>query len=444
VLLGGTVQATSPSERFERSLGGSAVPEILKQYGGEHILPMGQRLWVEEVFRRLVEVTERENVNYTLTILNSSEANAFALPGGYVFITKGLVNTIGNDEAKLAGVLGHEIAHIEKKHGLNEVLRTMGLTVLLEVGALALDLASADLFRVATATLLQLVSLGWGREAEFEADLVGQGLAVKAGFDAVGAVTLLDEVFTLHSEDLPMKVFRTHPDTKDRRDRLEAAMVSYWSKPILLEDEDVRERLNTCRNSVQSKRKDPSGRYLVSIPDQGTGLQVFDTQVGQSFMWFEGAQVSDFAWSPQGQYIALSLTEGAQQQVWIGDRWGQRKKRVVLADQNVIDLSWSPEGHQLAMVVDGSAEGQVLVTYVDADVLFRVGGDVGADGSVWLDTGLYVSHGAVWYQISVPEVLPVVVRNPVPQVLQRQRVLSPTVVKEGNTIRLTRPSLIIP
>lgn len=91
VLLSASVQAAALGERFERTLGGSAVPEILKQYGGEYILPIGQRMWVGEVFRRLAEVTERGDVEYTLTVLNSSELNAFALPGGYVFITRGLV-----------------------------------------------------------------------------------------------------------------------------------------------------------------------------------------------------------------------------------------------------------------------------------------------------------------------------------------------------------------
>ena len=129
------VQASAASSgkagaaRFERALGGGAVPEILKQYGGEYVLPLGQRLWVEEVFRRLVGAAERQDVEYTLTVLNSAELNAFALPGGYVFITRGLVNAIGRDEAKLAAVLGHEIAHIEEKHGMNAVLRQMGLTV---------------------------------------------------------------------------------------------------------------------------------------------------------------------------------------------------------------------------------------------------------------------------------------------------------------------------
>ena len=78
-------------ERFERTLGGGTAPELVKQYGGEYILPFGERMWVEEVFRRLVGAVERHDIDYTLTVLNTSEWNAFALPGA-MFSSRGLVH----------------------------------------------------------------------------------------------------------------------------------------------------------------------------------------------------------------------------------------------------------------------------------------------------------------------------------------------------------------
>ena len=115
--------AAGLAARFERTLGAGTAPTLIKEYGGEYILPIQQRLWVEEVFRRVAAQSEREDVEYTLTVLNSKEANAFSLPGGFIFITRGLLSLIGSDEAQLAAVLGHEIAHVEKKHGVNAVLR---------------------------------------------------------------------------------------------------------------------------------------------------------------------------------------------------------------------------------------------------------------------------------------------------------------------------------
>ena len=169
--------------QFEQSIGRGAAPELIKQYGGEYVLPIQERLWLDEIFRRLVQVTKRTEIEYTLTILNTQEINAFALPGGYIFITRGLMKAIRNDESQVAAVLGPEIAPVECKHGLNAVLRQMGLTVLVEVGMFWLDLGSAEIVRAASATALQLLQLGWGRDAEYEADILGQQYAVEAGFE---------------------------------------------------------------------------------------------------------------------------------------------------------------------------------------------------------------------------------------------------------------------
>ena len=431
-------------ERFERSLGRGTAPEIVKEYGGEHVLPIRERLWVEEIFRRLVAVTDRQNLDYTLTVLSSSDLNAFALPGGYVLVTKGLVNAIGDDEAKLSAVLAHEIAHIEKKHGVGGVLRQMGLTVLFEVGAIALDAASADLMRLASSTLLQLISLGWGREAEFEADLVGQILAVEAGFDGIGSVTLLDDLLSRDARDPSMTAFRTHPSTKQRRDRLAANLSSFWSTPSDIIDQKTTESLDAGRNSDQKRRTDPNGRYLVTLDVGRSGLAVFDQQVGQSVTWLKDTVVLDFVWSPQGQYLAVIIDDQALRQVWICDRRGNVIKKVIVSEQSAISLTWSPQGDKLALDLHGPAGSQVVVTYIDADVLVLVSGEYVAKDSTWLEDGLYFSHQGRWYHTMAPDVQGVIVPNPVPQVLQRQRILSPTVIKEGNSIRLTRPSLTMP
>lgn len=427
------------------------MPEIVKQYGGEHFLPIQERLWVQEIFRRLVEVTKRKDLEYTLTVLDSAEANAFALPGGYIFITRGLLGVIGSDEAKLAAVLAHEIAHSEKKHGLSAVFRQMGLTVLMEVGVMAFDFASADLMRMATATLVQLLQLGWGREAEYEADAIGQIMAVQAGFDGVGAVSLLDDLFVLDSDDLPMKLFRTHPDTKNRRDRLEASLVSFWSVPALVTDQQTLEKLNLGRNYDHDGRNDPNGRYVVSIPTQNeqSGLDVFDHQLGQPLTWLESTKVQYFAWSPQGKYLAVVVEDHSKGQLWICDRYGHAIRKATFPNHHgeIKGISWSPpgqRGHMLALDINSPEGGQVLVTYLEADVLIPVHGELSGNSSIWMDEGLYFLHNGQWYFTRAPEVLPVVPPNPVPRVLQRKRILSPTVIKEGDTIRLTRPALTLP
>lgn len=451
----GKVQAEALlGERFERSLGKGAVPEIVKQYGGEYTLPIEERMWVGEVFRRLVDVTERSDLEYTLTVLNSAEANAFALPGGYVFITRGLLKVIGTDEAKLAAVLGHEMAHIEKKHGVNAVFRQMGLAVLMEVGVMVLDLASADLLRVASATLLQLLQLGWGREAEYEADALGMSFAVQAGFDGIGAISLLNNIFSLDASELPMKIFRTHPDIKDRRDRLVANLMLYWSTPVVVTDLQKLERLNIGRNSDQNGRSDPNGRYLAEYPqtaklpqnEKQLGLEIYDKQQGQSLLWLGEALVREFAWSPQGQYLAVLVGGQLRGQLWICDRYGYVVKKITAPQYygEIQDLSWSPDGKMLALDCTGPSGRQVAVLHLEAEVFLPGGGELKGSDSTWGENELYFRRDARWYSVLVPKTRPVIVANPVPKVLERKRILSPTVIKEGNTIRLTRPSLTLP
>lgn len=430
---------------FERSLGSSAVPELIKQYGGVYIVPIQERLWIDEVFQRLVEVAERKELDYTLTVLDSPEYNAFALPGGYVFITRGLLKAIGSDEAKLAAVLGHEMAHVEKKHGVNAVFRQMGLTVLVEVGALWLDVLPADLLRVASATLLQLLQLGWGREAEYEADALGQSLAIRAGFDGIGAVALLDELLEADSADLPMKVFRTHPDTKDRRNRVEEKLVAYWSLPQQVSKSQLDEMLTQGRIYHQNGRSDPNNRFVITKGSE-MGLEVYDTQREQTVYWLQDTIVLDFMWSPQGSHLGVVVEQGSCTELWFVDRFGYPIRKLKPKEQwgRIEAISWSPNGQMLALQFSNGQQDQIRVTYFQTEVYLPVSGQSGGKEPVWLEDGLYFTRGDVWYSTQAPIVRPVLVSNPVPVVLQRQRILSPTVIREGDTIRLTRPSLALP
>lgn len=434
---------------FERTLGADAAPALMKEYGGEYILPIQERLWVEEIFQRLVAVTERTDLEYSLTVLNSHELNAFALPGGYVFITRGMLNFLGRDEAKLAAVLAHEIAHVERKHGVSAVLRQMGLTVLAELGVMALDFASADLLRLASVTLVQLLQLGWGREAEYEADALGQILAAKAGFDPAGAIGVLDALADLESDELPLKVFRTHPDSLRRRDRLAESLAAFWSQPAPLSPEEVAERLNGGRNSDQTGRSDPKGRYVVEVPAEANlGLELWDSQTEQVLTWAPQAVVRDYAWSPQGQHLAVLVEGELGDELWVFDRWGilQRKIKPEPGPSTIIAFSWSPQGQLLALDLEQEGEGgsQVAVAYLHLEVQLVVGRGLGARGSRWLGDGLAYEEGGQWYLTLPPQVKPVVIANPVPQVLQRKRIVEPTLLKEGNTFRLTRPAFTLP
>src|SRR5690606_25306836 len=106
----------------------------------------------------------RKEISYSLTVLGSDVVNAFAAPGGHIFITTGLLKYIGDDIDAIANVLGHEVAHVEYKHGMNALSQQVGIGLLLQ---LAFGGASETVKTVASFAL-ELTRRGWSREQEHE------------------------------------------------------------------------------------------------------------------------------------------------------------------------------------------------------------------------------------------------------------------------------------
>lgn len=434
--------------QFERGIGRGAAPELVKQYGGEYVLPIQERLWLDEIFRRLVDVTKRTEIEYTLTVLNTQEMNAFALPGGYIFVTRGLLRAVGNDESQVAAVLGHEIAHVECKHGLNAVLRQMGLTVLMEVGMFWLDMASTEIVRIASTTALQLLQLGWGREAEYEADILGQEYAVEAGFDGAGSVLLMDYLLQIESADQPLRVFRTHPESYERRERVAANLLSFWSSPQKISDQEWLEVLNSRRNSILDPRMDPMGRFVLTVERNSSfqwGLEIEDTQQDLALTWLPDHKVFDAAWSPDGKYLAVIVEEEETKGLWLIDRMGNVAKKLRhYSDRHVEEVVWAPQGNMVAMTVSDGTHSDIVVGYLAGNVDIAVSQGKSGSQPIWCDDGIgFVGSGGSYF-VRSPDVQPVVIHNPVPRVVERKTFLSPTVIREGNTITLTRPKLSVP
>lgn len=436
------------SDGFERTLGKGAAPEIIEKHGGEYILPIQERLWLDEIFRRLVEVTERSEIEYSLTVLNSFEYNAFALPGGYIFITRGLLHYVDFDPLKVAAVLGHEIAHVEKRHGINAVLRQMGFAVVMEMGVLWLDSFPPELLRVASATLMQLLQLGWGREAEYEADLLGQALAAKASFDPIGAVAVLDDLLLADPQLLPTSIFSSHPDTLSRRRRTEQNLASFWPEPEGIPEKRAAEISMLSRNYEQNGRNDPSGRLVIALAENGgeRGVSVYDSRRNETSVWLEDIRVQNFCWSPQGGLVAFLVQEDGTNSLWLTDRSGRvlKKYRPPAEVGSIQAASWSPCSEMIALEVKGPFSREIVITYAASEVYFKVSGAAGGRRPVWLETGLFFENEGAWQQLLPPMVEPVQVADPVPRVVERKRLLSPSVIREGDSIRLTRPSLILP
>jgi len=181
--------------------------------------------YVNRVGRWLAEQSERRDLPWRFGVLDTDTVNAFAAPGGYIFITKGLMR-VANSEAELAGVLAHEIGHVLRKHHL-EAIRKQALT------SLAADLATEAVaqntgFNAApfVQTGMQLYARGLDREDEFEADRIGVVLATRAGYEPYGLPRVLLALNTINPSDRNLTLLTsTHPPASDRLARLEQQMV---------------------------------------------------------------------------------------------------------------------------------------------------------------------------------------------------------------------------
>lgn len=213
------------SPEDEVRVGQEEHPKILKQHGGVYDnFKLGR--YVSEVTFKLTQVAELPNLTYTITILNDKGVNAFALPGGYIYITRGLLSLIEN-EAEMAGVLAHEIGHVTARHTAqrysNAIATNFGFNVVGILGSLIGAPAGAgNVLSLGAALYLQ----GHSRDQELEADKLAVRYLNRAGYNSNAMVSFFKKM-QAHS-DLQAKLagksgepdqfhaLSTHPRTEQR------------------------------------------------------------------------------------------------------------------------------------------------------------------------------------------------------------------------------------
>ncbi|MCW5784170.1 MAG: M48 family metalloprotease [Nitrospirales bacterium] len=221
----GVVQALEPiGEEEEITLGEAVAVEAFSRFGGEYSNPAWTR-YINLVGKTVAEVSDRPTLNYHFAILNSQEQNAFAAPGGYIFITVGLLKTLKN-EAELAGVLAHEIAHVTQKHMLDAIRRGALMGSVSELTLTAMKQDPALFSNVIDEMTDLLFTKGLDKDKEFEADVVGVEYAYRAGYNPQG---LEDYLQTLAKEEghVESKFFTTHPSTTLRISKIDTLLKEY-------------------------------------------------------------------------------------------------------------------------------------------------------------------------------------------------------------------------
>ena len=181
--------------------------------------------YVNQLGRWISLQSARPELPWTFAVLDDSGFNAFAAPGGYVFVTKGLVDRV-TDESELAGILAHEIAHVVQRHHIKAMRKTA------RAGAVTQLIASQLNNNLGGALSSQLLALGRNlyakgldQEDEFEADRLGVALSASAGFDPYGLVAVLQQLRTATPDNPIFSLsLSTHPPAQARMDQVELAM----------------------------------------------------------------------------------------------------------------------------------------------------------------------------------------------------------------------------
>jgi predicted Zn-dependent protease len=215
------------SKEQEIAMGQQSDPEI-KSFFGIYEDPKLQK-FISEKGQQMAAVSHRKDLKYEFKVVDSPVVNAFAVPGGYVYFTRGIMAHF-NNEAEFAGVLGHEIGHITARHSAKQYSNAQ----LAQIGLLAGSVISPTFAQYADIASqgVQLLFLKFGRDAESQSDKLGVEYSTKIGYDAeemAGFFSTLDRLRE-GSQEVPT-FLSTHPDPADREKKV-AKEAESWQKKI--------------------------------------------------------------------------------------------------------------------------------------------------------------------------------------------------------------------
>lgn len=222
----GRSQLSLVSEPEEIKMGGDAVPGMVKESGGE-VNSQELQAYVRQLGAQLAAKSERPALPWEFHVLNTDVVNAFALPGGKVFVTRGILSKMTN-EAQLAGVLGHEVGHVTARH-FNDRMAAQYAAAAVSVGGLAAaTLSKKNWVKVAgigAAAGSQMVVLKYGRDEESEADQLGVRYMTRLGYNPLAQVQVMEVLKSISGpSDAMSALFQTHPNPEKRITDLNASI----------------------------------------------------------------------------------------------------------------------------------------------------------------------------------------------------------------------------
>lgn len=230
-ILSGATQVLSSAKEMdyptERTIGESLALESMQRFG-KPVAKESLQQYVNLVGSAVAANSKRPSIPYQFAVLDSSVQNAFAAPGGVIFISKALVGIIDN-EAELAAVLAHEVGHVAAKHAISSIRRTQFLS---GVGTITAATMRGDKGKQFESMIGDMQSVlfdkGLDKGMEFEADLAAMETAYRTGYDPRGMISVLKKLQKIEASSSKQgSWFSTHPPLAERIERLEAQLGKY-------------------------------------------------------------------------------------------------------------------------------------------------------------------------------------------------------------------------
>ncbi|MCE2396519.1 M48 family metalloprotease [Candidatus Poribacteria bacterium] len=211
--------------------------------------------YIDQLGQHLVNHSQRQNITYHFKVVNTEVVNAFAVPGGYLYVNIGLIRAAAN-ESELAGVIGHEIGHVVGKHGVKQMTRQLGLAA---VAQLALGEDQSKIKQMVANLATNGVLMKYSRDAEREADIYAVQEMYDAGVDPEGMATFFEKLLKLQKSK-PSKLqqlFSTHPLTAERIAAVRAQIARLPRKSNLKTDS---RRFHQIKKRLPPPSKTPTGK----------------------------------------------------------------------------------------------------------------------------------------------------------------------------------------
>lgn len=211
---------------LEVTIGQNVARSVARQYKIIEEPSLAAR--IQSVGDKIAKVSDRQNLPYRFYVISQDDVNAFAAPGGYIFIHKGLLDKIDSDD-ELAGVLAHEVGHIAARHSVKQLQGALGYDILM---SLAFRGGRAkDVERLVNITF-DLIQAGFSRKDELEADRLAVRYTHKAGYNPKAMVTFLKKLQGLEKhKPLQIELFlRTHPFIPQRIEAIEEELKKFSSQ----------------------------------------------------------------------------------------------------------------------------------------------------------------------------------------------------------------------